>query len=119
MVKRRDFILAAILVAAALVFYIVLQVKKEDGAQVVVYEDGTKKCAYSLKENGSFQIETKNGENTLIIENGKAYVAVADCADKICERMGKISKTGENIVCLPHKLVIQVEGAEQSDYDIK
>ena len=54
-----------------------------------------------------------------MIENGMAYVTDADCPDQVCIRMGKISKTGENIVCLPHKLVIQVEGdvGQESEYD--
>ena len=44
-----------------------------------------------------------------------AHVTDADCPDQVCIRMGKISKTGENIVCLPHKLVVQLEGDSAAD----
>ena len=65
------------------------------------------------------EIQTAKGMNILEIKNGMAYVTEADCPDQVCIRMGKISKTGENIVCLPHKLVIQVEGdvGQKSEYD--
>ena len=32
----------------------------------------------------------------------------ANCPDKICEGHQKISYKGETIVCLPHKVVIEI-----------
>ncbi len=36
----------------------------------------------------------------------------ADCPDKVCVGMRRISKSGETIVCLPHKLVIAIVNAD-------
>jgi hypothetical protein len=36
----------------------------------------------------------------------------ADCPDKLCEKTGKISKNGETIVCLPHRVVVEIQGGE-------
>ena len=33
----------------------------------------------------------------------------ADCPDKICVKTGKIKNKGEQIVCLPNKLVVKVK----------
>ncbi len=33
----------------------------------------------------------------------------ADCNDHYCETMGKIKQNGESIICLPHKVVIEIE----------
>ena len=42
----------------------------------------------------------------------------ADCPDKVCMGMGKISRNGEFIACLPNRLLVVVEGAaEQSPVD--
>ena len=42
----------------------------------------------------------------------------ADCPDKICVNTGKISKIGETIVCLPHRVVVEIQGeVSQSDSD--
>ena len=47
-------------------------------------------------------------ENIIIIKDGKASMAKADCPDKICVNHAAISKKGETIVCLPHKVVVEV-----------
>ena len=107
MIKKRDIILALMMILLGIVGYGVIRLGQKKGSQVVIYVDTTK------------EIQTAKGTNTLVIENGMAYVTDADCPDQVCIRMGKISKTGENIVCLPHKLVIQVEGdvGQESEYD--
>ena len=39
----------------------------------------------------------------------------ADCPDKLCVKTGRISKTGETIVCLPHRVVVEIIGAAADD----
>jgi hypothetical protein len=51
----------------------------------------------------------------LVIKDGKAFIQNADCPDKICAEHKPISKTGETIVCLPHKLVIEITENEEND----
>ena len=36
----------------------------------------------------------------------------ANCGDHTCVRMGRISRAGEAIVCLPHRLVVEIVGGE-------
>ena len=42
------------------------------------------------------------------IEDGKAYMEEANCPDGYCEEQGKLSGHTQTIVCLPHKLVVEV-----------
>ena len=41
----------------------------------------------------------------------------SDCDDHICEHMKAISRPGENIICLPHRLVITIVG-EYTDNEV-
>ena len=41
----------------------------------------------------------------------------ANCPDKICEGHNKISYKGETIVCLPHKVVIEIV-ADEATYEL-
>ncbi|MER2183468.1 MAG: NusG domain II-containing protein, partial [Clostridia bacterium] len=66
-------------------------------------------------KDGVFSLN--GGTNTLVIENGEAWVSEANCPDKICMGMGKISKNGEFIACLPNQVIIVVEGGEESPVD--
>lgn len=65
-----------------------------------------------------FTVRADAGFNTIKIKDKSIWIEDADCPDKYCEKQGKISKDGEVIVCLPHKLVIKVVGNNNSDIDI-
>ena len=52
-------------------------------------------------------------DGLLKVENGEAWVSEANCPDKVCMGMGKISRNGEFIACLPNRLLVVVEGAAE------
>ena len=54
-------------------------------------------------------IETAYGWNTLRIGRGSIQVADADCPHQDCVKQGTISEGAIPIVCLPHRLVIEIE----------
>ena len=80
--------------------------------------DGKVVGTYALVEEQTIPIDTKYGHNQLVIKEGEAYMDESDCPDHYCEDQGKVSKTGETIVCLPHKLVVEVITGEASDIDV-
>lgn len=55
--------------------------------------------------------------NVLACRNGQATMLQSSCPDQICVHHTGISKTGESIICLPHKLVIQITGTEEAELD--
>lgn len=57
-------------------------------------------------------IETPWGQNTVRFSHGAVAVLAADCPDKLCVRQGTIQDCALPIVCLPHRLVIQIEEHE-------
>ena len=44
------------------------------------------------------------------VEPGAISVTEADCPDGICVRQGKLTTAGVPIVCMPHRLVIEIYG---------
>ena len=116
---RRDLILVGIvLLAAVLMFFLVRGRQERDtgsGAVAVVTVDGEEIGRYPLKKNGTFSLN--DGSNILVVENGEAWVSEANCPDKVCMGMGKISRNGEFIACLPNRLIVVVEGGEQALVD--
>ena len=82
----------------------------KDGDRVNVIKDGEITETYSLQKDLSVTINGENGqENELVIKDKKAYVSKANCPEKICVSHRPIGKSGETIVCLPHRLVIEIE----------
>lgn len=56
-----------------------------------------------------FTVETAFGSNTVRVEHGQICVTDADCPDGICVQRGWARDSLLPIVCLPHRLVIQLE----------
>ena len=117
----RDLILVGILLLAAFLLFFFTrrnQVRETGtGASAVVTVDGEEIGRYYLNRDGTFSLN--GGSNVLVVENGEAWVSEANCPDKVCMGMGKISRNGEFIACLPNRLLIVVEGGEQSPIDGK
>ena len=108
--QKKDWILIGGLLAIALLTAIGFWLFSDRGTQVTVYVDGEEVGRWSLEASVDEVIQTEAGSNRLVIKDGKAAITEADCPDAICIKQGQISRTGQTIVCLPHKLVIEVEG---------
>ena len=115
---RNDVIFIAALLlfvsALGLCFYLL----RGEGDRVVVTVDGTEFGTYSLAEDVRVEIRTGAQEeelNVLVIKDGVAYVETATCPDGICAGHKPVSREGESIVCLPHKVVITVYATEEED----
>ena len=103
-----DIILASAVLILAVVLIIAYKALTSDGTYAAVIIDGKESGAYLLSEDVKSVIETEHGKNVLVIKDGSARVAEADCPDLVCARHREISLVGESIVCLPHRLVIEI-----------
>ena len=112
--KKNDIIIATMIVLIAIICAICIQVFiKKEGNVAVIKIDGQVYKELSLNVNTEIDLEKTagvDGYNILVVESGYAYMKDADCPDKICVHQGRISKVGETIVCLPHKVVIEIKG---------
>jgi len=84
-------------------------------AETVTVKCDNTEYTYSVFENTEKVIKSNGYTLTLIIKNGSVWVENATCPDKCCENVGKISKSGESIVCLPAKCSISVSGKGDAD----
>lgn len=118
--KKRDIIFIGVLLVVALIaFFVVDKFIKKDGNKVVIKVDGEIVKIVNLTDTNNIIVNGYDGgTNTVVIENGTVYMTEADCPDKICVNTGKISKIGETIVCLPHRVVVEIQGeVSRSDSD--
>ncbi len=110
--KKKDLILAGMVLLIAGILALALRLPKTESENTLkITVDGETYGTYSLAQDQTVKIETDHGTNTLVIENGSVHMEEADCPDGYCKRQGTISRVNETIVCLPHKLVAEVESA--------
>lgn len=114
--KKKDLLFGAGIIIVALVMLLAMQLTRgEEGNQIQITLDGKIYGTYALSKDQT--IEVKNGDfyNKVRIEDGKAYMEEANCPDGYCEEQGKISGHTQTIVCLPHKLVVEVLDNGEAD----
>lgn len=109
-------LLAAVVLSAGFI----LTKKEEPSAPVArITRDGELLREISLdevEESYSFVVEDELGSNTILVEPGRIRVSEADCPDQVCVNQGFISDGTVPVVCLPHKLMIEIVGGG-SEFD--
>ncbi|SHJ98065.1 NusG domain II-containing protein [Paramaledivibacter caminithermalis] len=121
--KRLDIIIIAVVFIISIVSLGILKIysnKNYDDMYVHISVDGKliKTIPFDTESHGEeFKVKTKLGKNIIRIEDGMVKMVEADCPDKICVKDGPISKPGEILVCLPHKVVVEIKGYGKAEVD--
>lgn len=68
--------------------------------EMVLVDDGETETYEYISEDGH--------RNTIVREGTEVTMIDASCPDQLCVRQGVITEAGETIVCLPHRLVVEV-----------
>lgn len=80
------------------------------GSEVRITVDGEVYGTWPISEDREIKVDTSYGHNVVMIADGKVFMQEADCPDQHCVRQGEIKSTNKSIICLPHKLVVEVTG---------
>ena len=120
--KKGDIIIAVILIAAVGFWLYNNYISNNTSVSNLVIEvDGKayKKIPVNqLKKEQLIHIEFKNDKHIDIKANETGtWIEDVVCPDKLCKKMATINKVGQNIVCLPNRVVIYYEGAEECVVD--
>lgn len=122
--KKKDIIIIALALLAALALYLVSQVSLGAEASVVVVTvDGEEVLRKPLAMEKRYEIAQEDGSlNVIRVEDGAVFMEEANCRDGLCIRQGKMRNGAKTIVCLPHKVVVQLKGdapaSDNSDLDV-
>ena len=121
---KNDVILIVSLTLLSLALTLVIGLWKQEGSLVVVSVDGRQVAQFPLDENTEYEIHGYDGgKNLLVIKDSCAFLEDASCPDRLCMNMGKIRSVGQSIICLPNRVVVEIEGdnsteSEDLEYDV-
>ena len=111
-------IIGAVLLLAAGVFFID---RSDSGGvyRVSVVSERAETLSMTLPDAPMIiNLENRYGENTLRLTHDGAEVIWASCPTQICVHTGKITNSRQVIACLPHYLIITLEGEDhRADVD--
>lgn len=116
---RADVIVTAIFLTAALLFFLVPRLfSGQEEARVEILLDGELLEGYPLSEDRTITVlGVEEGYNLVLVTGGTVKVTDADCPDQLCMKQKSISRDGESIICLPHRLIVRIQSQKESDID--
>lgn len=119
--KKNDVLLLIfyIVLTVAMTGYVVKDKMEAKAGAIVVYSNGqeVKRISWPA-ENQTFEVENELGHITVDVKDGKVSVVDADCKDLVCVHTKSIDQGGEMIVCLPHKMYVEIKKTEKDDSGI-
>ena len=110
--RKRDALLLIFLLAGAAAIFIILFAVRGcgSGRKAVIKVDGNIIRECDINRDETIEVSGYNGgHNIVVIKDGQVSVTDADCPDKVCVDTGKINAPGQTIVCLPHRVVVEVK----------
>ena len=113
--KATKAILAVLVLAvAASGAWIFLGKSGAENPRVVIEVDGEIFADYDMDEvKGIIPISTENGgENRVWVQEDLVFMDSANCPDQTCVKQGVIRDGTVPIVCLPHKVIVRIEGGD-------
>lgn len=121
--KRLNLILVLAIAAIACVGLVATRLMgantNADTATVVIRDGEQNVYELPLSQNTTKTVSTDLGTNLIEIKDGRVHVEEADCPNQDCVHQGWIDAAGEQIVCLPHKLTVDiVDESAKATYDV-
>lgn len=90
-----------------------------DARTAVIQDADGNTFAMPLSKDDVLTVTSSAGTNVIEVQSGKVRVSEADCPNQDCVDQGWISNAGQQIVCLPHKLVVNITDKDAaSAYDV-
>lgn len=119
-IKKRDIIVILLILFLSLfmAFFAKKLKSNEDGSYLRIELNGKEYGRYPLNKDKTFKIKIGEDEyNVVEIKNKEVRMKEANCRDLLCTHMPSIKKVGETIVCLPHRLILEIISSDDKKND--
>lgn len=116
--NRRDIILSLSILLIALILYLLFNLSNSNNPKkAVVYYENNKVLEIDLSDytKRDYTVKGYNGDVYIETVDGKIRVNEEISPLHLCSKQGYISKSYETIICLPNKIVIEIEDSDFID----
>ncbi len=98
-------------VGCAVIFLFVFYFGRDIEGRIEVTGEGYREV-FDPAVSRTLYVEGPLGTNKVVIENGAAWIEEAPCRDKVCIKMGKVKRIGDQAVCLPNRVIVEMTGSK-------
>ena len=113
--RKNDYLLLVFLILLTSLVYFLhgSTTATQDKILIVQHEQNILQKIHLQKIQAPKKIEIPTEHGTVIvqIDHNGAYIVDSPCRDKLCIHQGKITHTGQTIVCMPEKVLLTLTAA--------
>ncbi len=116
MTKTDKLIFWGVLILSCVILLFSNVIFAKHGERVIIELDGAPYASYRLSDINTpkrLSVKTEQGAWEIELTNQSVKIVEASCPDQAC--LGEISKSGELLICLPHRLIVKIEGNGEVD----
>lgn len=115
-----DGLVALLVIAAALALLVMLRPAGGDALTAVITLDGVTVAEYKLddlEEPVTLTVDQAPYPLTIQVEQDGVCILHSDCPSQDCVHTGWARQAGQQIICLPNKLIISLTGTHAEEFD--
>lgn len=120
--KKGDIFLIIfyLVLSATISFLLIDNSQNYDKKYVDISVDNELKYRIDLpvEDERKIHLQTDHGFNNVLIKDSKVRIIKSNCNDQICVKDGEITNVNDILVCLPHKVLVEIKGKQNSEVDI-
>ncbi len=116
--NKNDIILIIILIVITTTLFLTLNINSNPSDYAYVYYENDLIKEIDLNINNTYVVNGYNGEVIIEVNNKQIRVNEENSPYNICSNQGYISKSNQQIICLPNKIVIEI-GGNELDTEVK
>lgn len=121
--KKGDWIISISVLIIALTIWgglkLTASFQQGDNLMLIVKSEGVvvQTLEVDATTSASYQVTNQYGYNLIWVRDGIVSIHEADCKNQLCVNYGGISKSGQSLVCLPHRVIVELKGAKALEVD--
>ena len=117
--NKFDIILIISIICISSIFIIINKINSKQGKYANVYYDSKLVKKIDLSINKTYNVKGYNGNVKIVVKDKKIKVDSEISPLHLCSKQGYISKSYETIICLPNKIVIEIDSNKEIDTVVK
>ena len=118
-INKFDIILIISIICISSIFIIINKINSKQGKYANVYYDSKLVKKIDLSINKTYNVKGYNGNVKIVVKDNKIKVDNEISPLHLCSKQGYISKSYETIICLPNKIVIEIDSNKEIDTVVK
>lgn len=106
--NKNDVKLIIIIIIIAIIIFVGFFINKKTANVANVYHGNDLILSIDLSIDKTYEVMGENGKVVIEVLNNKIRVVEENSPYHLCSKQGFISNTGQSIICLPNRIIIEL-----------